>query len=52
MWRSLDKIAGADLRSYSGVYIGGGNTYSLLESVRRANAAEPLADFVRDGGVI
>lgn len=52
MWRSLDEMEGADLGNYSGVYIGGGNTFSLLESVRRANAAEPLADFVRDGGVI
>ena len=52
MWRSLGEMEGADLGSYAGVYIGGGNTFSLLEDVRRADAAGPLADFARDGGVI
>jgi dipeptidase E len=35
MWRSLDEMEGVDLDAYSGIYIGGGNTFSLLESVRR-----------------
>lgn len=52
MWRSLDEMEGVDLHAYSAIYIGGGNTFSLLDSVRRANAAGRLADFVRDGGVI
>lgn len=52
VWYSLDEMEGVDLHAYSAIYIGGGNTFSLLESVRRVNAAEPLADFARDGGVI
>lgn len=52
MWRSLDEMAGVALGSYPGVYIGGGNTFSLLASVRRAGAGVALMDFVRDGGVI
>jgi dipeptidase E len=52
MWSSLDALGHADLGTYSGIYIGGGNTFALLERVRRAGAAERLADFVLQGGVI
>jgi len=52
MWRSLDEMEGVDLAVYSGVYIGGGNTFLLLDSVRRANAAERLTEYAGDRGVI
>lgn len=52
MWRSLDEMEGSELGAYAGVYVGGGNTFSLLDSVRRANAAERIIDWARHGSVI
>jgi dipeptidase E len=52
MWTSLDEIATVDLSDFAGIYIGGGNTYSLLHAVRSANAADRLVEYAMQGGVI
>ena len=52
MWHSLDEITDADLNDYAGIYIGGGNTYSLLDAIRRSGAADRLAGYVQSGHVV
>lgn len=39
------------LRDYRGVYIGGGNTYRLLDIVRRHGLLPSLRSFIDSGGV-
>lgn len=52
MWRSLDRMKDASLNNYSGIYIGGGNTYRLLATVRKADAVGRLARYAESGGVV
>ncbi len=52
MWRSLDEIGDADLSEFTGIYIGGGNTYSLLDALRRSGAANSLAAYAHAGNAI
>lgn len=50
MWTSLADLDTADLDAVSAVYIGGGNTYRLLNELRRSGAATLLREFVATGG--
>ena len=38
------------LDAYGGIYIGGGNTFRLLDLIRRANLESKLIDFIVSGG--
>lgn len=44
-WTSLDDHSAADLNECGGVFIGGGNTYHLLNEVRRTRFFDPLRDW-------
>jgi dipeptidase E len=44
---SLKKI---NLSEFSGVYIGGGNTFKLLEGIRKIGFDKILADYINKGG--
>jgi dipeptidase E len=45
MWTSLDDHRPDALFGFSGVYLGGGNTYRLLNSLRRTGFDGALADY-------
>jgi dipeptidase E len=52
MWTDFEGHAPSELACYAAVYIGGGNTYYLLQELRRSGLEEGLIHFVRDGGAI
>lgn len=52
MWTDLDKHAAEDLGTFDAVYVGGGNTFSLLARLRHSGFDECLARFARRGGAI
>jgi dipeptidase E len=52
MWASLAGHAPAELDGYGAVFIGGGNTYSLLHQLRTTGFDEAIGDFARRGGVV
>jgi dipeptidase E len=41
-----------NLKEYNSIYLGGGNTYKLLDYIYQNNMAEKFANFVNCGGVI
>lgn len=47
---SVDDLRKINLKDYSGVYIGGGDTYKLLGDLINAEFLETLVDFVNSGG--
>jgi dipeptidase E len=49
MWTRLGDHAPAELQAYAGVYLGGGNTYSLLHQLRRSGFDEGLIRFAESG---
>ena len=50
-WARLDEHSAKDLRSCGGVFIGGGNTYRLLNEVRRSGMADALRTFATAGAL-
>lgn len=59
MWDGADGIGtgtatriAQPLTDYRGVYIGGGNTFRLLDIVRRVGLGSALQTFLDDGGVV
>lgn len=50
MWTDLEDITATDLTAVSAVYIGGGNTYRLLNELRQTGADSLLREFVVTGG--
>jgi dipeptidase E len=52
MWTELGEINPSDMESVSAVYIGGGNTYRLLDKLRNTNTDRQLRQFVADGGYL
>jgi len=41
-----------DLKSFEGVYIGGGNTWSLMDELRSSGLSDTLLQYIKDGGVL
>jgi len=52
MWIDLNKKSITDLENYGGIYIGGGNTYKLLNHVYKSGFSEVLIEFYNRGGLI
>ncbi|MFN8486170.1 MAG: Type 1 glutamine amidotransferase-like domain-containing protein [Caldilineaceae bacterium] len=52
MWTDLTGHTGEELGDFAGVYIGGGNTYSLLAQLLESGFAQHLVDYVQGGGAI
>ncbi|RPJ36477.1 MAG: hypothetical protein EHM21_19120 [Chloroflexi bacterium] len=48
-WTDLSGKTAQDLQSYDGVYIGGGNTFHLLNQVRVHHLDRALVDFIVAG---
>lgn len=52
MWTDLGQKGINDLESYGGIYIGGGNTYKLLDHIYKTGFNEVLIEFYNRGGLI
>lgn len=52
MWTDLNQKSLEDLKAFSAVYIGGGNTFSLLKDVRNSNFEAILKEYVNAGGIL
>ena len=50
MWSSLAGRKAEELLTFDLLFIGGGNTYALLDEVQRHQFLEPVRQFVADGG--
>ena len=52
MWTDLREHRAIDLDGFDGVYIGGGNTFSLLSQLVESGFDRHLTDYVRKGGAV
>jgi len=52
MWTDLTKVTSETVAGVNAIYIGGGNTYRLLDRIRTAELDPLLREFVADGGVL
>lgn len=51
-WTDLAELDEADVAAVDAIYVGGGNTYRLLERLRRTNTDRQLRRFVSAGGTL
>src|SRR3989344_9605702 len=49
MWTDLNNKKIEDLNSFGGIYIGGGNTFSLLHDLRSSKFDKLLIEFLNSG---
>lgn len=49
---SAEELAAKRLDRYAGLYIGGGNTFRLLERLKRSGAFENIKRFISQGGAV
>lgn len=52
MWTDLHQKSLIDLERFSSVYIGGGNTFSLLNNIRSSGFDEILKKYIQSGGTV
>ncbi|WP_322421683.1 Type 1 glutamine amidotransferase-like domain-containing protein [Jeotgalibacillus haloalkalitolerans] len=52
MWTDLNNKRIDDLTSFSAVYIGGGNTYRLLNAMRASGFDQIIYHYVQDNGIL
>jgi len=52
MWTDLSDKRYEDLKSFGAIYIGGGNTFSLLNDLRNTKFIELLKKFIADGRIL
>jgi dipeptidase E len=52
MWTSLSEHRGNELDRFDAVYIGGGNTFALLQELRKSGFERYLKDCVRQGKAV
>lgn len=52
MWTTLTAVDAENLAEVSAVYIGGGNTYRLLDNLRETGLDRLIRQFVSDGGIL
>lgn len=52
MIRSAEELARKCLADYSFLFIGGGNTFKLLNEIRRVRMFEPIRKYLQDGGTV
>ncbi|MEI5905584.1 Type 1 glutamine amidotransferase-like domain-containing protein [Bacillus spongiae] len=52
MWTDINKKCLADLQLFSAVYIGGGNTFRLLNDLVHSGFIKVLKQYVKSGGII
>jgi dipeptidase E len=51
-WSAFDGHDARELTDFDGVYIGGGNTYRLLQQVRASGFDAAITRFIREGGPV
>ncbi|MEM5014060.1 Type 1 glutamine amidotransferase-like domain-containing protein [Niallia taxi] len=52
MWTDLSNKTLEDLKQFSAIYIGGGNTFSLLNAIRISKLDKVLDEYIENEGVI
>lgn len=52
MWTDLHRKSVADLQQFSAVYIGGGNTFHLLNEMRDSGFDKVLEEYINGNGVV
>lgn len=52
MVRSFEEFAGKDFNKYSLIYIGGGNTYKLLNGIKTTHAYNKLKEYIKNDGIV
>ncbi|MBP3704767.1 MAG: Type 1 glutamine amidotransferase-like domain-containing protein [Clostridia bacterium] len=51
MVRSAEELAGKTLSDYCALFIGGGNTFKLLDDLKRSGAFQKIRAYLENGGV-
>jgi dipeptidase E len=52
MWTDLEHKSVADLQNYSGIYLGGGNTFHLLRTMNGNHFSNVIKTYLKNGGTI
>lgn len=52
MWTALDRHQPQELEAYAAIFIGGGNTYHLLDQLRSARFLPALRAYAQAGGIL
>jgi dipeptidase E len=49
---NLSKYQLDSLKEFNGIYIGGGNTWSLIQELKESGFSDILIQYIKDGGVV
>ncbi len=52
MIESFDELCTLDLSKFSAIYIGGGNTYSLLKGLKESGTLKLLKNYIENNGIL
>ena len=52
MIHSAEELAGKRLTDYSFIFIGGGNTFKLLNDIKRVHMFDPIREYLQNGGTV
>ena len=52
MVRSFDELYNTDFNKYSMIFIGGGNTYKLLNGIKDSNCFDKFKDYIFSDGIV
>lgn len=50
--RSFEELADKDFNKYSLIYIGGGNTYKLLNGIKTTHTYDKLKEYIKNDGIV
>lgn len=51
VWNSLADRSFQNLKQFSAIYVGGGNTWSLIKEITESGFKEVLREYIEDGGL-
>lgn len=52
MVRTFEEFANKDFNKYSLIYIGGGNTYKLLNGIKTTDTFDKLKEYIKNDGIV